>query len=84
MEPGNLLLNAAYTGDGHLHLVRPTQTGQVLAIGNEVDELETVTVLKAFPPGYVVQLEAPLKRFWRDGTPVGIIRAIDELGSTNC
>lgn len=77
MEPGNYLLYAGEAGDGHIHLVRPAQTGEVLAIGNELEELETVKVLHAFPPGHVAQLEEPLKRFWSDGTPVGILRPLD-------
>ena len=36
MEPGNYLLYAAYTGNEHIHLVRPAKTGEILAIGKEL------------------------------------------------
>jgi hypothetical protein len=73
MELGNFLLCAVEVGARRVHLVRPAKDGQRLAIGTVASELETVKVVHAIPPGYVAELEAPIERFWPDGTPVGLV-----------
>jgi hypothetical protein len=60
--------------EGGTLLVYTVEAGhRRLAIGTRAAELETVTAFKAFPPGHVARLVAPISRFWPDGTPVGVI-----------
>jgi hypothetical protein len=73
MESGNHLVLAVEAGDDQLRVVLPVKAGDRLAVGRESDELETVEVLQAVPPGNVAQLTEPVKRAWPKGTPVGFL-----------